>query len=170
MKILNLIFILLTFTCQSQNCECYGFIDWHSDKTIVIYSDFEGKNKIGELKNDIENEDILSVKFLDSKNNYFKVEMGYLISDIKKTGWIKKEKEVGTYVGEYSENHTVNLYSEPNINSKIDFSVIQSEPQFYSIIDCSKEWIYVRIKTSDKIYEGWIGPRMHCPSPYTTCG
>ncbi len=169
MKILN-IFLLLTFiSCQSQNCNCEGFIDWESNKLINIYSNSDGIKKIAELRNDIENEDFLIFRIIESKKEFFKVEIGRAMSGNRITGWIKKEKELGIYDRNYSENETLNLYTEPNVNSKIKSKLTEYNTSLYTIIDCKKDWVYVKLKKENKVYEGWLEPSMQCASPYTTC-
>lgn len=75
MRILNILLLLTFISCQSQDCDCEGFIDWESTKIINVYSDSEGITKISELQNDIENEDFLIFKILESNKDHFKVEI-----------------------------------------------------------------------------------------------
>ncbi len=118
MRFLNIIFLLTFISCQSQNCDCEGFIDWESDRVIQIYSDSNGKTKIAELQNDLENEDFLIFKILESNKKYFKVEIGRAMSENRITGWIKKIKEIAVYDRNYSDSETLILYTEPNKESK----------------------------------------------------
>jgi len=53
MRILNIILLLTFISCQSQNCNCEGFIDGESDRLINVYSDSYGVEKTAELKNDL---------------------------------------------------------------------------------------------------------------------
>jgi len=169
MRILNIILLLTFISCQSQNCNCEGFIDWESDKLIKVYSDSDGIEQIAELRNDKENEDFLMFRILESKNGFFKVKIGRAMSENRISGWIQKEKELGIYDRNYSENETLNLYTKPNINSKTKSKVTEYNINLYTIIDCEKDWVYVKRKTENKVYEGWLEPSMQCASPYTTC-
>ncbi len=169
MKILIIILLLTFNSCQSQNCNCEGFIDWGSNKLINVYSDSDGVEKIAELKNNLENEDFLIFKILESKKGFFKVEIGLAKSENRITGWVKKEKELVVYDRNYSDNETLNLYTEPNINSHVKSKVTEYNTDLYTISDCEKEWAYVKRKTENKVYEGWLEPSMQCASPYTTC-
>jgi hypothetical protein len=169
MKILYIILLLSFFSIQSQNCDCEGFIDWESNKIINIYSDFSGKTKIAELQNDLENEDFLIFKILESNKEYFKVEIGRAMSEERTIGWIKKIKEIAVYDRNYSDSESLNLYSEPNLKSKIKTKITEYRTDYYTIKDCNGKWIYVHREKNREVNEGWLEPTMQCPSPYTTC-
>ena len=169
MRFLNIIFLLTFISCQSQNCDCEGFIDWESDRIIQIYSDSNGKTKITELQNDLENEDFLIFKILESNKEYFKVEIGRAMSENRITGWIKKIKEIAVYDRNYSDSETLILYTEPKKESKIKTKVSEYRTDYYTIKDCNGKWIYAYREKEGEILEGWLEPKMQCPNPYTTC-
>ena len=169
MRILIIIFLLIFISCQSQNCDCEGFIDWESNKIINIYSDSSGKTKIAELQNDLDDEDFLLFKIMASDNNYFKVEIGGAMNENRITGWIKKIKEIAVYDRNYLDSETLNLYSEPTIESKIKNKVTEYQTEYYTIKDCKGKWIYVHREKDGEVIEGWLEPTMQCPNPYTTC-
>ena len=169
MRILIIIFILSISSCQSQDCDCRGFIDWESDKIINIYSDSDGKTKIAELQNDLENEDFLTFKILESNKDYFKVEIKREMNDKRISGWIKKVKEIAVYDRNYSGTENLNLYSEPNLKSEIKTVVAEYHTDYYTIADCKGKWIYVYREKDGEVFEGWLEPNMQCPNPYTTC-
>lgn len=169
MKILSIIFLLTFISCQSQNCDCEGFIDWESDRIINVYSNLRGETKIAELQNDIDNEDFLIFKILESDKNFFKVEIGRAMNENRVTGWIEKIKEIATYDRNYSGTETLNLYAEPNLESKIKSKITEYQTDYYTIKDCNGKWIYAYREKDDKIFDGWLEPSMQCPNPYTTC-
>ena len=170
MKIYQILIFLITLSSFSQNCNCDGFLDWRSDKTINVYSDSKGEDKISEFQNDIVNEDFIGIHILDSNVEYFKVNLTYLMSNREITGWIKKVDNIVTLVGRYSKDYNIELFKKPDDKSELSTELIRSIPQFFTIIDCKNDWLLVRLKDGDNIYQGWIGPRMHCPNPYSTCG
>ena len=157
-------------SCQSQDCNCDGFVNWRSDKLINVYSDSNGEEKIAELQNELDNENFLAFSITESKGRFFKVLIGHTLdNDSDVTGWIKKEAEIGTNAGHYSDNYTLKLYTKPSIKSKVKFDLTNMEPRFGVILDCSEDWVYVRLNIENKIFEGWLEPTMQCPSVYTTC-
>lgn len=169
MTLLKIILYLTFIPFQSQNCDCEGFIDWESDKTITVYSDSYGNTVIAELKNDIKNEDFLIFRILESNKDYFKVEIGRAMSETRISGWIKKISEIAVYDRNYSESETLNLYTEPNSNSKVKTKVTEYSTYYYTIKDCKGKWIYAYREKNGKIFQGWLDPTMQCSSPYTTC-
>ena len=169
MRILNIILLLTFISCQSQNCDCEGFIDWESNRIIDIYSDSDGKTKISELQNDIENENFLMFKILESNKEYFKVEIGRAMTEKRIVGWIKKIKEIAVYDRNYSDSETLNLYTEPNLESKIKSKITEYQTEYYTIKDCKGKWIYAYREKDGKIIEGWLEQTMQCPNPYSTC-
>ncbi|QDH80698.1 hypothetical protein FKX85_17285 [Echinicola soli] len=169
MRILNIIFLLTFISCQSQNCDCEGFIDWESDKIINIYSDSNGKTKIAELHNDLINDDFLIFRILESNKNYFKVEIGRAMTENRITGWIKKIKEIVVDDRNYSDSQTLNLYTEPNLESKIKNKITEYSTEHYTIKNCKGKWIYAHQVKDGEVIEGWLEPSMQCPNPYTTC-
>lgn len=173
--IYSILFLIVNF-CFSQTIkDCEGFIDWRYNKNIEVFSDSEGKQILNKIKNDNKNENYLFFKIIETNNKFIKVEIGLGLSDKINyiIGWIKKEKYVVTVGRIYSEtSNPINLYSEPNINSKITCTLTYSitpEP-YLTILDCSNGWLYVKYIKKNKIYEGWINPYDHCANPYTTCG
>ena len=169
MRILNIILLLTFISCQSQNCDCEGFIDLESNKIINLYSDSDGITKIAELQNDIENEDFLIFKILESNNDHFRVEIGRAMSEDRISGWIKKVKEIAVYDRNYIELETLNLYTKPNLKSKVKTKVTEYNVDYYTIKDCKGKWIYAYREKNGQIFQGWLEPTMQCPNPYTTC-
>jgi hypothetical protein len=175
--IYSILFLIVNF-CFSQTIkECEGFIDWRYNKNIKVFSDSEGKYLLDKIKNDNKNENYLFFKIIETNKNFLKVEigLGFSLSDNISyiIGWIKKEKYLVTVGRLYSEtSNPINLYSEPNTNSKIKSTLTYSitpEP-YLTILDCSNGWLYVKYIKKNKIYEGWINPSDECANPYTTCG
>ena len=39
----------------------------------------------------------------------------------------------------------------------------------FEVLNCENKWLYVKLKTEDKIYEGWLEKNMQCSNQYTTC-
>uniref|UniRef100_UPI00404A0642 hypothetical protein n=1 Tax=Flavobacterium sp. TaxID=239 RepID=UPI00404A0642 len=169
MKILNLILLLIFISCQAQNCDCEGFIDWKSDRIISVYSDSDGKIKIADLQNDPENEDFLIFKILESDKSYFKVEIGRTMTEKRNFGWIKKMKEIAIYERNYPDCETLNLYTEPNLESKIKTRITEYQKEYFTIKDCKGQWIYAFREEDGEVFEGWLEPKMQCPNPHTTC-
>ncbi|MFY7671339.1 hypothetical protein ACOSP6_09680 [Tenacibaculum sp. MEBiC06402] len=169
MKILIITFLLTFASCQSQNCNCEGFIDWKSDKIVNVYSDPSGITKVAELQNDMQNEDFLTFTILESNQDYFRVQIKREMSKKRISGWIKKIKEIAVYDRNYSGAENLNLYSEPNINSDVKTAIAEHQTDYYTIKDCKGKWIYAYQEKNGKILEGWLEPNMQCPNPYTTC-
>ncbi|MBL7471223.1 SH3 domain-containing protein [Robertkochia sediminum] len=168
MKLTTIIILLFSISSISQNCNCEGIINWESEKPIKVLTDPNG-SVIKELKNDMENENFLMFKIHESNGEYLKVTINYAFDSEPTIGWIKKEKEVGTYARNYSPNEPLNFYEEPSFNSKVKMQLNEYLPDFYQILDCKDEWALVKLITEEKTYQGWIEPKMQCANPYTTC-
>ncbi len=155
---------------QKENtiCDCDGLVDWQKDVKVKLFDKPYGK-VIDTLTHDIQNEDFLTFTILDSEDEFFKVKIGREIGKKKQIGWIKKEKYLGTYANNYSDNDTLFLYSKPSLNSKPTDTINKYYIQLYTITDCHGKWAKVIMKTTDKEFKGWIEPEKQCPSPYTTC-
>ena len=169
MKILLLIFFIAIASCQSKTCDCEAFIDWESDKKIILYSDSRGENEIVQLQNDIKNEDFLIIKILEANDDFFKVEIGLGMQNETTLGWIRKTKEISIYARNYSENEILNLHNKPDKNSKVKSSLDDNNQSLYSIIDCNNNWVYVKTNYNNTNHEGWLEPFYQCSNPYTTC-
>ena len=79
--------------CQN-DCNCEGLVDWKKDVTVILYDQPNG-NVIDSLTNDLENENLLIFKLIESKENFFKVRKIGRAYDEPKLGWIKKKDYLG---------------------------------------------------------------------------
>lgn len=91
------------------------------------------------------------------------------MSEKRIVGWIKKIKEIAVYDRNYSDSETLNLYTEPNLKSKIETKITEYNIDYYTIMDCKDKWIYTHREKNGIVVKGWLEPSMQCPNPYSTC-
>ena len=151
---------------SNSTCSCEGLIDTEYKGLINIYDRPNGSIK-AKLKHNFVNEDYLIFTIEKTFPNYFKVTIAYSISGKAISGWVKKEKHLGTYPRAYSE--TVQLYSKPNERSKVAGIIQPENAELAQILNCTNDWTYVRLKVKTSLKEGWLKRSDQCPNPYTTC-
>jgi len=167
-KITTIILILIFFSCQSQECNSNGIINWESKREIKIYDKPNGI-VTAVLQNDLENENFLKYKIIGTSKDFLKVNIKLEFDNETKIGWIKKRKDVGIYARNYEENIDLILYSKPDKNSNKKSVITEYYPDLYQILDCKNDWLYVKLQINEKIFEGWLQPEMQCPDSYSTC-
>lgn len=150
---------------QNYNCETFIKIDYTND--IKVFSKPKGK-LIFKAKNDTLKEDFLSLTILKQSLDYYYVSLinGQLGKERK--GWIKKTEPIAIYARNYG-NTELNLYEKPNVDSKVKCKIDKWFNDMFEVLNCQNKWLYVRLKTENKIYEGWLEKKMQCSNQYTTC-
>ncbi len=134
----------------------------------VIIRDWKG-NELGFMQNNGEEEDYISLNIKKDSLQFFYVKAIAEISKKNIEGWLKKSNYIGTYARNYEEGQSLNLYEEPNNESKIKSIVKEWIPDFYTITKFNNNWVFVKMSYEGKDYSGWLEPKMQCPNSYTTC-
>ena len=166
-KILFILLLLIKsgfgYSQQINICACEGLVDTDYKNAIVIYDKPLGQIKHS-IKQDFENEDYLTFKIDKDSGNFFHLTFSYSLKDKSYTGWVKK----GNYLGIFSRvyNHTLNLFSMPNLTSKVKSKIPSWTNAFLPITACKDRWLYIRFR---KDFEGWLQDKDQCANPYTTC-
>lgn len=119
------------------------------------------------IMNDTIKEDYYAVTIFKISHNMAYVSASATLYDtIPRQGWIKI-KYLGIYPSSFFK---INLYSKPDLKSKIKSQIIKPEYYPFNILDCSGEWLYVKYFDADKKYKkGWLAPEDQCSNPYSTC-
>ena len=160
--------LILTINAIGQNkCNCEVLIDYKYKKQIYLFDKPNGQI-VDSIANDIENEDFLEVTITESDINYFKTIIKLSIAGTEKTGWISKQNYIGVYARNYSDV-VLNLYTQPDKNSKIESTVNKWIPDFYQVNDCQDNWVKVKLNYIKTIYTGWLEKKMQCANSYSTC-
>jgi hypothetical protein len=172
---LRYVFIAVLTTCiskavaQSHPCNCGAVVDPDFKGKLLVYERPHG-NMIKGFQHNFRGEGYLILSILKDSSEHFFVDVSTAIeSDVGKTGWIKKSILIGTYARNYSPGELLHLYSKPTTSSKVRSIVPDWYQELYTIIKCSGEWAYVRIRYKGEVKEGWLQPDLQCANPYTTC-
>lgn len=171
MRKFNLLYLFLFFNLtifgqSNSTCSCEGFVDIEYNGLVNIYDKPDGRVK-ARLKHDFINEDYLIFTIDNTLPNYFKVTISYAINGKAISGWVKKDKYLGTYPRAYSE--PVQLYLKPDKSSKVAGMINPEDAEMAQILNCATNWTYIRLKVKGHIKEGWLSRSDQCPNPYTTC-
>lgn len=150
---------------QSQKCECDGFLI-PDKKIILLYKNANSKKVVYNINNDSINESYYSLSIKESNKNFLKVIPTSINDTVKKSGWIKNDN-VGIYSATY--NRVLHLYTKPDKQSHILFSIEKYFTQPLTIISCSGKWLNVEVKLKNKVYKGWMAPEDQCANVYSTC-
>ncbi|PQJ15331.1 SH3 domain-containing protein [Aureicoccus marinus] len=135
-------------------------------KEIPLY-DSKGK-KLGFLKNDDKNEDYIYLEIVRDSLDFFYVKSKMEMELEVKEGWIKKNRQIGTYARNYSRP-SLKLYSHPTKKSKPQSQILDRIPEMYTVQKVYQDWVYVQIEHDGVTYSGWLQPNMQCPNSYMTC-
>jgi hypothetical protein len=166
--------LLTILVCQanaqsSTKCNCGAIVDIDFKGKIIVYDRPNGR-VVKAFQQDFEKEDYLILTIEKDSVDYFYVDISNALTPKDgKRGWIKKIKEIGTYARNYQQNDTLILYSNSSLKSTPQSVVPDWTNELYTIVKCSKNWTYVRIKYKGQLKEGWLQPDKQCDNPYTTC-
>lgn len=161
-----LLFLFETNFSHSQttnNCSCEGLVDLNYKKSIPIYNNSFGQIKYN-IKQDFKNEDYLTFVIDRDSANFFHLTFTYSMKGTTYSGWVKKANYLGTFSRAYSD--TLNLFSKPNLKSKIKSKIKDWTDSLLTITSCKDKWVYVKFKNN---IEGWLQDKDQCANPYTTC-
>lgn len=165
-NILILFLLIKSSFCFSQmekTCSCDGLVDIGYKNAIAIFDKPLGQIK-HRIKQDFKNENLLAFTIDKDSSDFFHLTMSYSRTDKAYTGWVKKAAYLGTYSRVY--NDTLNLYSKPDLRSRIKSRIPTYTNSLLPITACRNKWVYVKIKKS---VEGWLQEKDQCANPYTTC-
>jgi hypothetical protein len=170
MKYKLLFWILCPLLLLSQNkkdvnpCNC-GAVLLNKQQQVPLL-DNKG-NIISYIMDDTIKEDYFGIFIFKISHNLAYVSASATLYDtIPRKGWIQTK-----YLGIYpSSSFKINLYSKPDIKSKIKSQINKPEYYPFNIIDCKGNWLYVKYLDADNKYkEGWLSPHDQCSNPYSTC-
>ena len=165
-NLLILLLLIKTSFCYSQQtntCSCEGLVNTDYKNSIVIYDKPFGQIKHS-IKQDFKNEDYLTFIIDKDSANFFHLTFSYSLKDITFTGWTTKANYLGTFSRVY--NDTLNLFSRPNLTSKIKSRIATWTNALLPITSCKDKWVYIKL---NKDFEGWLQHKDQCANPYTTC-
>jgi hypothetical protein len=170
------LFVVYTTQCQQKinypapcDCNLAGMIADKDTNGTNVRSGPNGKvidRLISNAKgtgNPDERSEILVLSLLGHQSGWIKVSY-----NVSKQGWI-----YGGLIGTGMYGEEINLYSKPDVNSKVvaHFHNDEYKEQFVFIYGCSNTWAFVKAKDSfGKIVYGWLDAAHQCSNPYTTCG
>jgi hypothetical protein len=161
--------IIIVISAIGQNkCNCEALIDYEFIGQVYLFDKPNGQ-VIDSIANNLANEDFLFITITDSDKDYFKVILQLSMSEVQKTGWIKKKNYIGIYARNYSDDTILKLYSQPDKNSKTESTVKKWIPELYLILDCKGDWLKVKLTYKHTTYSGWLEKEMQCANSYTTC-
>ena len=92
-----------------------------------------------------------------------------LTDSVITSGWIYKNNHLGIFSSAYNKEQHMQLFEHPSTNSEIVIEESSYNSDVYEVIDADGEWLKVRIRIRDSIFEGWMPPFFQCSNPYTTC-
>ena len=168
----SIIFILTILSLKiiaqtSTKCNCSALVDPKYTDNIIVFDKPDGK-PIKELKNNIKDQNNLTLTIDKDSSIFFHVAIGFALTDNSNLkGWVKKSNVIGIYARNY--NDTLLLFSKPDLKSKINSTIPNWTNQLYVIDKCYNDWVFVTIKYKGQIKKGWLQPDKQCSSPYTTC-
>lgn len=151
-------------TVTTKTCNCSAILFKKQQQVPIV----NNKGKVTcYIINDTIKEDYYVVTIFKISHNMAYVSASATLYDtIPRQGWIKT-KYLGIYPSSFLK---INLYSKPDLKSKIKSQIIKPEYYPLNIYDCSGEWLYVKYLDADKKYkEGWLAPEDQCSNPYSTC-
>lgn len=162
---------LLSILCtvlhaQQKQCNCALLVNPEYFGKVVLYK-HPGGAVVKSVKNDSLKEDYLSVSVNSDSSGYFLATLKYEMSGKSYTGWIKKEKYLGTYSRNYNPKAKLPLYTDADKKSKVTY--VKSEVIFCPVTRCNNKWVYTTLRVNGKEVSGWLAPDMQCANAYTTC-
>lgn len=152
---------------QKLTCNCEALFDYEHKNAIPIFDKPNGK-VINQVKHNFNAEDFLIMTIDREQGDFFHGKVAYSISGKFYRGWVRKAPWLGTYARNYNEAK-LTLYRAPTLAAPVKIQVPGSIPGLYSIRHCAGAWVYVRVISQGKVYEGWLPPSMQCANQYTTC-
>ena len=97
-----------------------------------------------------------------AKKNKHKAEGGSVrIKNLN--GWVFAKK-LGTNIRNYDPRKSEWLTKNPSQNSEKIISFDELSP-IVTILECKNSWLKVKYKNKN----GWLAPKLNCPSSLTTC-
>lgn len=150
-------------SAKAQQCNCDLLVNPAYFGKVALYKK-PGGVASRSVKNDSLQEDFLSVTINGDSLGYFHAKLTYSMARKSYTGWIKKERYLGTYSRNYNPNKKLSLYASADKGSK----VIQTatEVTFCPVTKCNRKWVYTTLPNK---LSGWLAPDMQCANAYTTC-
>jgi len=167
----KLTIFLLLILCQAgfgQTEMCNAVIYWKYEGEIKILEEPNGK-ELKSLRNNIKNENHLSMKIMGMKDNFFCVEIGLLMDKEMYNGWIKKTEFVGAFMKHEKEYMNLTFYSKPNDKMSELIEIGNWKAGFVTIEECGSEWTKVSVDHDGKRITGWIESEKLCANNYTSC-
>ena len=108
------------FAQNNTKCNASAFLSINFKGKKQLYDKPNGKI-IKYIKQDMKNEDYITLEIIDKNDSMFYVSANYEIGGFISKGWIKKDKNIGIYSRAY--NCLLKLYTKPNENSEVNFII-----------------------------------------------
>lgn len=167
-KYLTFIFLLLSKFTYAQEIEskvCV-LLEYNFDGVINLYNN-SMKDSALIIQNDLENEDYIYFGLIAKNDSMYYVEARFEIMGYIGKGWIDRNNTLKIYSRNYSQK--LILYAEPNSISNVQCVIDKYVPLLFDVLDFNGQWLKVKLKYNETIYEGWLSPEMQCCNHYSTC-
>ncbi len=157
---------LVTKTIVDNNSSVSVFLDCEFDGEVQMFD--RSHHMIKTIKNDFENENIVMFD-LQAKNDsmFYVIAYWALDKSLIAEGWIYKNNHLGIFSSAYNRDFI--LYEAPYDREKIVAIDKEYNPEMYEISDFEGNWLKIRAKIENILYNGWIPPEMQCSNVYSTC-
>lgn len=142
------------------------FLDYNFIENITVFDSIG--QVIKTIKNDIDNENVVTFQLLEKNDSMFHV-IAYWSLDQKflVDGWIYRKNRLRIFSASYNQDFI--LYEVPYTRENIVVTQKEYNPQMYEVVDFEGNWLKIRTKIENRIYQGWIPPEMQCSNIYSTC-
>jgi hypothetical protein len=168
MKTVIFILTILTSNKLLSQKTCPAIVDVKYNGTIDIYDNPSGYF-IHKLKNDLENEDFISMLILDYTNTDFLVSIKMEIKKDSARGWIKKASYIGAYKRHEKFPMNLALYKDKKMTIENEFIVDNWTPSLLTIEKYENDMAFISIIQAGEKYKGWIPMNELCANSYTYC-
>jgi hypothetical protein len=167
-NIITTLLILLSFFTYSQNEELEAVIFWRYINKVEIFDKPNGVI-IKTIQNDTINENLIDLTISKIEKGFFKVKIGLAMNDETFNGWIKSADYIGAH--HRNEDYPMNLvlYSRPKKTEKNIILLTDWNPDFITILNYEKDWVYVSVNYKGERKKGWIQRNQICANSYSTC-
>ena len=163
--------LLLFIICQvgfGQTQSCNAVIYWKYEGEIKILNEPDGM-ELKSLRNDIKNENHLSVKIKELKDNFYCVEISLAMDNEIYDGWIERTEFIGAFMKNEKEYMDLTFYSKPNDKLSELIEIKNWKAGFVTIEECGTEWTKVSVDFNGKRITGWIESEKLCANNYSSC-
>ncbi|MCB0479609.1 MAG: hypothetical protein KDC84_15685 [Crocinitomicaceae bacterium] len=165
---ISFLLFLICHISLGQTEICDAVIYWKYEGVIKIYDEPNGA-ELKSIQNDSKNENYLSLKIKEVRNNFLRVEIGLDMDNKTYKGWIEKGDYIGAFMKHEKEFMDLELRSEPNDKLSELIIVKNWKAGFVTIEGYNASWTKVSVDFDGKRINGWIKSEKLCANNYSTC-